>query len=671
MPSIIYDSDTEQEEEEEKINPPPSQLDPLIELGDNLDLQSAHLSLSRSDRNAISSDSADLKDGLPAVIRRSSRQRELSGKALENIASLVATFSSHDVIKVFATECTLDGNQGNPSPFAHLFDPKTMTRWDDPKGFSAAMKHKMAKYFIEAMLKERNAWFARGVVSLVRKKDIPSSCITYRSVDVFKTKWNEQTGHVEKFKYRLCLQGSKSKFAMSKEVTFEPCVSMTTIKVLFDMVVRFGLVWARTDIKEFYLNCEKEEGKRYFMEIPKGWSTEDPRDFAFELHKMVYGLPEASKTSGAKLKQRMIHQRLQPGVHDPRLYVKWISDEDVVLTAVHSDDMLWFSTTMGHIRAEVAELQKIFDIPSIEEYATSYRGFQIRCNDKEDKTRSITLHQAGFIEKSIRKAPWADELHRLPDVPCPANAVSENAKIEPVAQSDKLTRQYMRLQGDLQYIAPMYPTLNWTVNWLSRFMQNPQDTHFKIQKQCHLYAYKIRNEGITFRRQGDPDKLRKGYEFDDVEFYSDATFADDHTDSKSTTGYLVMTKTGCIDHYTGKQNHVTTSTCQSEIVSNKSCTQKGIWIKGVYVDMSFMFTRPSNTWQDNQGSIALCRSEAHHSRSRHFRVACHFLRELYERRQFIWCWIESNRMLADILTKPLPRDQHNNLGKAITNSNQT
>jgi hypothetical protein len=45
MPSIIYDSDTEQEEEEEKINPPPSQLDPLIELGDNLDLQSAHLSL--------------------------------------------------------------------------------------------------------------------------------------------------------------------------------------------------------------------------------------------------------------------------------------------------------------------------------------------------------------------------------------------------------------------------------------------------------------------------------------------------------------------------------------------------------------------------------------------------------------------------------------------------
>jgi hypothetical protein len=94
---------------------------------------------------------------------------------------------------------------------------------------------------------------------------------------------------------------------------------MTTIKIMFDMVVRFGLVWARTDIKEFYLNCEKDEGKRYFMEMPRGWSTEDPREYAFEIHKMVYGLPEASKVSGTKLKQRLIHQNMQPGTHDPRL----------------------------------------------------------------------------------------------------------------------------------------------------------------------------------------------------------------------------------------------------------------------------------------------------------------------------------------------------------------
>jgi hypothetical protein len=103
-------------------------------------------------------------------------------------------------------------------------------------------------------------------------------------------------------------------------------------------------------------------------------------------------------------------------------------------------------------------------------------------------------------------------------------------------------------------------------------------------------------------------------------------------------------------------------------VSNKTCCQKGIWIKGVYTDIGFHFTKPSPMRQDNQGAMAVAKSEAPHKRSRHFRVACHFLRDLYEKRVFIWIWVDSHSMWADAMTKALGRTLHAQHERNITNN---
>jgi hypothetical protein len=118
--------------------------------------------------------------------------------------------------------------------------------------------------------------------------------------------------------------------------------------------------------------------------------------------------------------------------------------------------------------------------------------------------------------------------------------------------------------------------------------------------------------------------------------------------------------------YTGKQDNITLSSCESEMLANKVTCMNGTWIKGLLMELGATFTKPTPVYQDNTGAVAMCRTDAHHSRSRHFRVACAYLHELYHHRKFTFVWVESAKMLADILTKPLPIDQHRRLEQRIT-----
>lgn len=178
--------------------------------------------------------------------------------------------------------------------------------------------------------------------------------------------------------------------------------------------------------------------------------------------------------------------------------------------------------------------------------------------------------------------------------------------------------------------------------------------------------YSIRNQGITYRREGAPEKLEKGYLYDDLTIWADATWAECRKNSKSTTGYLLETKIGVVIAYCGKQNNVTNSSCESEVMANRSACQQGLYVRLLLADMGFDFSKPTVCMQDNQGAIAVCKSNAHHKRSRHFRVACHYLQELYLDQIITFQWVESKGMKADILTKALAEKQHEILEDKIT-----
>jgi hypothetical protein len=60
---------------------------------------------------------------------------------------------------------------------------------------------------------------------------------------------------------------------------------------------------------------------------------------------------------------------------------------------------------------------------------------------------------------------------------------------------------------------------------------------------------------------------------------------------------------------------------------------------------------------DNQGSLDLSNNPTHHSRTKHIDIRHHFIREAVEERIVALEHCPTEEMVADILTKALPREK--------------
>ena len=64
---------------------------------------------------------------------------------------------------------------------------------------------------------------------------------------------------------------------------------------------------------------------------------------------------------------------------------------------------------------------------------------------------------------------------------------------------------------------------------------------------------------------------------------------------------------------------------------------------------------------DNTSAINLTKNPIQHSRTKHIEIRHHFIREHVSRGDCEILFIESEKQLADLFTKPLPRDRLNML----------
>jgi len=69
-------------------------------------------------------------------------------------------------------------------------------------------------------------------------------------------------------------------------------------------------------------------------------------------------------------------------------------------------------------------------------------------------------------------------------------------------------------------------------------------------------------------------------------------------------------------------------------------------------------TEPQQIFVDNQGAIQLAKNRKFHERTKHISVRFHFVRDACEWNAIKTTSLPTSDMLADIMTKKLPRDTH-------------
>ncbi|GJZ39190.1 hypothetical protein Tco_0585753 [Tanacetum coccineum] len=107
-----------------------------------------------------------------------------------------------------------------------------------------------------------------------------------------------------------------------------------------------------------------------------------------------------------------------------------------------------------------------------------------------------------------------------------------------------------------------------------------------------------------------------------------------------------------------KQTCTAISSTEAEYIALSGCCAQILWMRSQLTDYSFQFNKIP-LYCDNKSAIALCCNNVQHSRVKHIDVHYNFIKEQVENRIMELYFVRTEYQLADIFTKPLPRDRFN------------
>ena len=83
--------------------------------------------------------------------------------------------------------------------------------------------------------------------------------------------------------------------------------------------------------------------------------------------------------------------------------------------------------------------------------------------------------------------------------------------------------------------------------------------------------------------------------------------------------------------------------------------QEALWFKSLLEELKMIIKLPINVYEDNQSTIKMAENPTLQQRTKHIDVRHHFIRDLVKQRIIKINYCQTNSMLADILTKALPK----------------
>ena len=184
---------------------------------------------------------------------------------------------------------------------------------------------------------------------------------------------------------------------------------------------------------------------------------------------------------------------------------------------------------------------------------------------------------------------------------------------------------------------------------VSKFCSNPTEAHKTAVKRVLRYLKKTMNLALKYCKDEKP-----------VIGFSDADWGGDLDDRRSTTGNLFLLAGGAVSWLSKKQGVVALSTSEAEYVALSLAAQEATWLQKLFTDLQIP-TKPIVIKEDNQGAIALARNPIAHSRTKHIDIRFHFIRKAQEEGIIDIEYCPTSHMVADLLTKPIPRGQFEKL----------
>ena len=453
---------------------------------------------------------------------------------------------------------------------------------------------------------------------------------------VFKTKLDAQ-GNIERYKARLVAQGFTQRYGVDYDETFSPVVRFESVRSLFAIASKYKLAVHQMDVRTAFLNGELKE--EIFMKQPEGFVQEGKEKWVCKLKRSLYGLKQSARCWNAELDGQLKKMKFTQSSHDPCIYSRF-SNSKVFIIAVYVDDIILIGDSEEDIAHAKESLSRRFDVEDMGRihYFLGVKVIQ------DQNLGSIWIGQSSFIVQLLKR--FGMEESKAVDTPFDVSTKLVKRGSSENDNDDVDKQMYQSAVGSLLYLSTRTrPDIAFAVGMCARFSAAPTTQHWTAVKRILRYLKGTLNLGLVYK--SDDNELVA---------YSDADWAGDLNDRKSTSGYVFILGGAAISWKSRKQSCVALSTAEAEYMALASTAQEAMWMKRLIHEFESMKEgnmSPVKIYEDNQSAICIAKSQQQHGRSKHIDIKFHFTRGQVELKNIQLVYCKSRDMIADVFTKPL------------------
>ncbi|XP_058075568.1 uncharacterized mitochondrial protein AtMg00810-like [Magnolia sinica] len=215
--------------------------------------------------------------------------------------------------------------------------------------------------------------------------------------------------------------------------------------------------------------------------------------------------------------------------------------------------------------------------------------------------------------------------------------------------------RYQRLVGKLIYLSHTRPDIAYAVSVVSQFMHNPSKSHMEAVIRILRYLKSSPGKGLMFSKHNSQSM---------VYGYTDADWAGNITDRKSTSGYFTFVGGNLVTWRSKKQKVIALSSAEAEFRGMAKGLCELLWLRKLLTEIGFAPTSEMDLLCDNKAAIAISHNLIQHDCTKHVEVDRHLIKENLEVKIIRFPFVKFEDQLADILTKVVSsKDFYNSLDK--------
>lgn len=498
----------------------------------------------------------------------------------------------------------------------------------DPKSYKEAMNSDNWKQWIKAMnqelqtIKENDTW---------EEVKLPYGRKAIGCKWVFKTKHHED-GTVKERKARLVAQGFSQKFGTDYDEVFAPVARNTTFRILLSVAGKRNLIVNHYDVKSAFLNGELKE--EIYMRHPPGNRN---KNTVLKLKKSLYGLKQAAHVWNKALHSVLTDMEFKQSPADKCLYTKQ-KDGNIVYLLIHVDDILAASNSYLALESTEKRLRKHFEIKNLGK-ARQYLGIDIERIDG-----SFLISQTSYINSIVEEAGLTHAKESKLPLDTGYFKAEQSATPEQLKELDS-NEEYRKLIGMLLYLGiNTRPDIAASIAILSKRVEKPRNIDISEVKRVIRYLKGTQDLKLKLNDKTKPQELIA---------YSDANWAEDTLDRKSTSGHYCSLNGGTISWFSRKQNVIALSSCEAEYVALAETCKEVTWIKQIAKEFNITVNPEVKVYTDSQSCIALVQNPKQGNRTKHIDLKYHYVKEEVERKNVRLEYVPTESNTADLMTKPL------------------